>query len=79
MDMIIEVWFNDKKVKTSQTIEDTRDFVYELAKSKKSDIPYYRYWENNKGDIVVDYGSHIDFIYIKGVNINVYLGEVFNF
>ena len=75
--MTIEVWFNDKRVKTLNTIKETRDFVHGLAESKKQDISYYRYWENDRGDIVVDYGSHIDFIYIKGVNISVYLGEVF--
>lgn len=74
--MNIEVWFNKTKMKTFDNIEEARAYVKELSDSKKNNIDLYRYWENRNNDIVVDYGSHNDFIYIKGIDIVTYMDYI---
>lgn len=55
-----------KIIGKSQTQDGAFQIISNFLKSIEFDCYYYNMYINDDGELVVDYGSHTDFCYIKG-------------
>ena len=60
----MEVYYNDEFLQKVNNADEAWSVAVNLLRGKNIEPPYYRLWTED-GKTVIDFGSHVDFIYFK--------------